>query len=416
MTDTKKTKSASRMVLTIRSLLFMSLLGVGLTLWSGYLQHRDVSVAIGKESPQQEAFFVDAANRPDIATFFRKLPPYQRLAMAKSIGRYSDPQLAKLCGVLLGDFDAKARSAVAASLAKIAASHPDAVAAQLSQKGSFQFLGVAAALRSVGVSTLPFVVKEFDDPAATANAENLLVEFGTPSVPLLLPLLSSNNQSTRLATEDTLGKLRANDAVPKLTAIFESTKDPEREAALIALSSIADPRSLNLLAKILADASERLGTRSQAALGLGQMRTIGAANCLWKFATDSDSNLKDSVIDALTLCGNPALAVAHTPEDIRLTVASRLSGPDSDKVIREALNQSDLAVRAALAASDRPALVPDLNQLIANGKALQNGDLAEAAVGPLESTQPGRELAERLSANPQLTGFVKREEYLRLHG
>src|SRR5580658_11330050 len=126
------------MALTLRSLLFMGGLGAVLIVWNIYALHRDTELATGPKSEAQEAFFVDAADRPDISLFFRKLTAKQRLAMAQDIGRYTDPQLGKLCGTLLGDFDPAARAALADSMGNVAVVHPQEVADQFNQKGSFQ--------------------------------------------------------------------------------------------------------------------------------------------------------------------------------------------------------------------------------------------------------------------------------------
>jgi HEAT repeat protein len=411
MAAVKRTKTASRMTLTIRSLIAMGVLGAGLTAWSTYTQRRDVEVATGPPSPAQEAFFIDGATRPDIATFFKKLSPSRRLAMAQNIGRYTDPQLAKLCGILLGDFDPKARAALAVSLTHIAQTHPDAAASELSEQGSFQYLGVAQALKATGPQVIPFVAQQLANSGAKSNAESVLVEFKTASVQPVLALLTSKDQATRQAAEETLGKLRATAATGALTAIFQSKAGPdERETALVALAAIGDPTSESTFTAIIQDPSQPAGLRCEAAQGLGRIGSASAAEALWKFAQDPDWDVRDAVMDGLALCGDPALNTQNVPQDLLLTIASRLTSPKSDQVIREALTNPNLTTRAALACTNRPSLTPDLQRLLENPKNQANGDLAEAAIGSLATTPQGQSVLAGLKKDPNLAGFIQRAE------
>jgi hypothetical protein len=131
-------------------------LGVVLAVTNAITAQNDVRMATGTVGDAQKRFFVEAADRPDIAIFFKGLAPDQRLKMSQSVGEYDDPKIAVLIGKLLADFDFVAREALTDSLVKLVKKQPKAVAEQLALKGSFQQLAVAKALATLGPTSAPF--------------------------------------------------------------------------------------------------------------------------------------------------------------------------------------------------------------------------------------------------------------------
>lgn len=405
-------KSASRSALTVRSLLVVGGLGVLLAAWNVYTVGRDTAIATGPESSTQRSFFVNAADRPDIATFFRKLKSRQRVEMARNIGRYQDPVMAKLCGILLADFDPAARRALSDSLAAIARVRPDAVASQLSQTDSLQYLGVSRALRAAGRSALPSVARELADPAARKNAIAYLVSYGGDAAGKVRPYLLAPDKDTREAAEDAAGEMRDREAVPKLLAIFRSSDPVERRIAFGAVASIGSPETEGLMAAVLADKSEPVSMRSLAAFGLGRIATPPAAAALWAFAHDHDSTVQEQVVNALVSCGAVALDSPSTLKGIRLTVAAHTAGPVADRVILADLEDPDLAVAAIRAASGRPTLARPVAAVLGRPSEASNGDIAEAAVDTLGSTNEGKSLLQGFKDNPDVAGFIARRDRL----
>ncbi|HWD40446.1 MAG TPA: HEAT repeat domain-containing protein [Fimbriimonas sp.] len=395
----------------MRSLVFMGGLGATLAGWNVYSLRRDANLATGPRSPAQEQFFVEGADRPDIAVFFSKLPHDKRLEMAKNIGRYRDPQLAKLCAKLLGDFDAQARDALTVSLGAVAKVHPDAVAVQLKEAGSFQQLGVQQALAAAGPSVLPYVVKQLEVAAARSNAEADLVSFGQAAVPGLLSVLDSPDKDVRMSAISALGKIRAQQAEETLVRRYRATAGDEQEAVLTALASIGNPASEPLLTSVLKSGTGLSALRAEAAFGLGRIATDSAARTLWDYASDRDSTIAQAVLSSLQLCKDVALRVKSSGP-LALTVASGFESPLSDQVISTDLSNPELAVPAARAASGRSSVVQAIVGLLQQPQRAADGDFAEAAVAALATTDQGRAELSKFKSRPALAGFIERQERL----
>jgi len=408
----RKSKGPSRMALTVRSLLVMGGVGAALSILASYTQKRDVQTATGPQSSSQEQFFVNAADRPDINTFFQKLTAPQKLAMSTNIGRYQDPVLAKLCGKLLADFDPRARAALTDSLTKIAVAHPEAVAVELKEQGSFQELGVIQALRAVGPGTMPLVAKELTDKDARQNAVDYLGGSGLAAVPLVLPYLQSADADVRIAAAEVLGQVRAKEAVPELTQMMNTATGNEKTDALSAIAEIADPTSEPLLTGILNDQSVPVALRIQAALGLGRIGTTGAAATLWPLAADYDLDLREGIFSALALCSDASLRTAGIQPKLKLQVAKQVQGPLADAVIRVSLGVRTMREAAAAAAGGRESLVGPLVSMLSDPKLASDGSLTERIVDALSTTQTGASRLDEFRKNAWVAGFIIRRKAL----
>lgn len=410
-------------------------LGVVLAVTNAITAQNDVRMATGTVGEAQERFFVDAADRPDIAIFFKGLAPDQRLKMSQSVGEYDDPKIAVLIGKLLADFDFVAREALTDSLVKLVKKQPKAVAEQLALKGSFQQLAVAKALATLGPTSAPFAAATLSNADARPNAVGYLVDLGSPSVPVLLPLLKDASIDVRLAAADGLGKLRSREAIPELTRLyremFEKSKQPEavavpgqpapmtlaaisdaRAAYLTAISGIGDPGSEPLLVQILANPAEPSTLRAQAALGIGRIASVQGARLLWNYRDDDEFELRESILSALQLAGGTALSVAPPLDESVIRVAGGIKGTAAEQVIAAGLRTPALVEAAALAATDRPSLVPNLLSVLRAPAARQDGRVADAAIRALRSTDQG-ELALRNSPEMAIfAGLIDRQKRL----
>lgn len=408
-------KGASRAARTLRSLITISALGVVLAAYNAISLHRDVNLATGAAGPSQEQFLKDSAERPDITTFFKNLTPTQRLQMSKNIGRYRDPELAKLCGKCLDTFDTLARAALTDSLATVAKAHPDAAAALLNLPGSFQQLAIAAALRKAGPETLPLVAKQFSVADARPNAIAYLVASGAPAIGPTLPYLSSSDKDVRLSAADTLGKLRAKQAVEPLTKLFDKSSGDERLEYLTALAGIGDPSSESLMRQNLADESLPSPHRAQAALGLGAIATKSSLQTLWEYASNEDKSLRESAVAGLQLAGDAALQDTGSNETARLAVAAGVYSQIADSVIQKSLLDPGMSVAAAKVAGNRPDLAPLLASRARLLDATSQGDEIDSLLRALNTTPQGRSELQALSsatANPALAGLAARREGL----
>lgn len=391
---------------TIVSLVVMILFGTVLAVLNVFTARHDLALATGPKSEAQRKWFVEAADRPDLATFFKKLPHADRVAMAKAVGRYDDASLAKLCGILLADFDADARAALTEALKRVAAAHPEAVAEQLKQKGSFQTLGVSEALRTQGERVLPGVVNMLSNADARPAAVAYLVRTGEAAVPVLLPKLDDANKDVRLAAADALGQLRARDAVDPLLKKFQTAPVDERPAYLAALAAVGDPSTEDLMAATLDDPTKPLAERTPAALGLGRIGGGRAARLLWKYAPSDEPAIANAALAALGSVGPPALAVPGVPPLLRIDVATVIEGPEADAALRAALSDPATRLAAVEAAKGRSGLLTDLARLLPVAR--NDGDLAAALVSSLSTSDAGRARLTAYQDDPSLGGFIRR--------
>lgn len=384
----------------------MSLLGVGLATLNVFSTRHDLALATGAKSQQQREWLIDAAERPDIATFFKKLSHADRLKMAKAIGRYDDAPLAKLVGKLLADFDPEARRELTASLLPIAAAHPEAVANQFTQKGSFQTLGITQALRPQGDKVLPAVADMLANGDARPAASAFLVGAGASSVPVLLPKLSDPSDDVKLAAADALGQLRARQAVPPLLKCLDAAKPEQRPLYLSAIAAIGDPSTEPLMAQTIANPKLPPSERTPAALGLGRIGGPAAIQLLWTYAPSDEPSLATAAQSALTVIGPAALQVREAPDDILVSVAAGMTSPDGDPTIRSGLADPKTRIDAVKAAAGRPALLPNLVALLPAARL--DGELAAPLVEALSSSDAGRRALGAYRSDPTLAGFIER--------
>jgi HEAT repeat protein len=403
-------KGPSRLARTLRSLLFMIAIGAILAAYNAFNQYRDTSMATGPRSEAQAGFFSTAADRPDIALFFKGLTPNQRLTMARRIGEYDDPKLGTLIGKLLGTFDASAREVLTQSLARLGKKHPEAVADQLTVAGSLQQFAVSSALREVSAPALPAVAEKLKVADARTNAVAYLVTNGPSSTPYLLPLLKEKDKDVRLAAADALGKLGAKEAVQEIIALYDRSEGDERFGYLSALSGIGSPAAEPLLTKEAEDESVTGPRRAQAMLGLGRIGSPTTVATLWRLLKTDDPQIADAVVSGLQLAGNLAISTAPTPED-GLRVAAGVRTPEADRYIAEALSRPGSRKAAAEAAANRPSLVAAVAAAV---KSASDGEEADALMRTLATTPEGIAELKRLADDPALGGFASRR--LRLAG
>ncbi|MEZ0325719.1 MAG: HEAT repeat domain-containing protein [Fimbriimonas sp.] len=402
-----KVKGVGRMGRTLRSLLYMALLGAVLFILNLFMNGRDVAAAIGPEGETQRHFFLIAAERPDMLIFFKSLKPEQRLQMAQNVGRYSDPQLAKLIVKLLETFDTAARAALTQSLTALAKKQPAAVAERLEVGGSFQQLAMRSALKGAGPEALPLVAERLTNAGARPNAVAFLVEAGPPAIPPLLPMLGNKDKDVRLAAADALGKLRAKQALSKLVALYNGSTGDEQYGYLAAIAGVGDPSSETLLTSALNDEALPAPQRAQAALGLGRIGSESAIDLLWRYAASENHQIEQSSITALQVVGDLVWKPGEGSPLLRIAVAEGIKTQLADNVIALGLGNPATQVAAARSAARRPALVRTLTTHLERLQPGSEGDVADAIISALATTAEGRKSLAGLKAGP-LAGLIQR--------
>jgi HEAT repeat protein len=391
--------------------LVISGIGITLALINTFTLQSDIRTAVGPQSDGQKQFFIAAADRPDIAVFFKNLKPEERISVAQNIARHDDPKLATLIAKLLADFDVEARAELGKSLTKLAKTQPQAVADQLKERGSFQQLAITQSIQSLGSSAIPYVIKTLEVADARTNAVSFLVSQGSPSVPAVLPLLKGENKDIVLSAADALGKLKAQDASLQLQALYKSAVPADRAAFLTALSSIGDARNEFIFREVLADAREPLPLRSQSALGLGRIGSASATQLLWQYAYADERELANSSISGLQFSGDSALAGRTTFDLVTAKVASGIKGPLADRALAQALRNQSITAEVASLCTERPTLVGSLMATLQKLNLAEQGDVADALLRSLLTTDTGKGKVEASkSADPILAALVARRE------
>jgi len=416
----KPKRPQSRLARTLRSLAYISIFGIVLAAYNAFSLGRDTGIATGAPNDGQRAFFIAAADRPDMPVFYKGLTPEQRLAIARNVANYDDPKIPKLIGVLLGDFDAEARAELAKSLTQLAPKQPKSVAEQLALKGSFQRLAVFDSLRSIGNEALPHVVEMLANADARPNAIAFLVEAGPAAIPLLLPKIDDESADVRVAAADALGKLRAVEAVDRIVELYRQSEidvaaKPEEQPLLdaratymTALGGIAAPQSREFLSSIAQNPEIAPSLRSQASLGLGRLGGSDAIQILWRLSSADEPEIRDGARSALRIAGDEALKTTNVGAAERLFVAAGIESPLADQVILSALNDPVLAVSAAQAAAGRPRLVEPMRARLSRLDAATSGDLADAIVRALAASDQGRAALDSIVASDDLRALIER--------
>ncbi len=407
----EKKKRKSQQSGTGYILLFLVVSAVAMAFYNAWSTRTDIRIATGPVGKEQDAFFVNAADRPDIATLYKSMTPAQKLIVAKNIGNYDSPKLAKLIGILLADFDQEARRELTKSLSAVAHKQPGAVAKELKNAGSFQNLGVSTALKSIGDKAIPFVVKQLSDGDCRPQAIAFLIENPASIKPLIASLDDKSADVVKAAVE-ALGKLRATEATEKLMDMYEASKKEDKLLYLTALASIGDSRTENMLTAALDDPELDGSMKQQAALGLGRIASPTSIVRLWRIVPNPDVDLVDSTISALQLAGDASLRTPNTPDDIRIRVAAGIETPLADSVIASGLqSQNKVVEEVALQNSlERPGLVNALSAYLQAMHSESEGELIDLAVTALMSTPSGTQAARALKNNPLLAGFIERSE------
>lgn len=404
-------RGASQLARTMRSMIVIALIGGSLAAFNTVSTRRDVGLATANTSNEQRDFFAQSALRPDLELFYKALSSPQRVKMARQLGEYNDGRMAKVIGILLGTFDPDARTALSQSLDRLAKTQPDDVSAQLSLTGSFQFLAVSHALRSVGKDAIPKVAERLSDATTRENALTFLVDSGEAAVPSLEAKLDSSDKDVRLAAADALGKLAAKSSVPKLASLYGKATEAEKLAYLSAISSIGDPSSEGILTAALRDDSLTIPQRSQAGLGLGRIGSASAVATLAPFTDNPDRQFQESIYSALSLAGATALTSQELSIETRTRVAVGIQGEQADQFLASAIKTPELRPLAIRGLGNRPSLVGELVKLVVQS---DDGEFTDSLLAALATTEAGKKELQTLVSNSKLGGLAQRR--LRLAG
>lgn len=388
------------------SLILFAVAGV-LAATNVYSQNRDRQAALGPQSEAQKQFFIEAVDRPDISSFFKRFKSAEKVRAAKNLGRYQDPKIVKLAVIWLTDFDVEARRELEMVLKVLAPKYPKELATELDKAGGFQKLGVANALRSAFDASLPFVIGQLSIAAARNNAVEYLAASEERAGAQVLPQLGSQDKDTRLAAADTLGKIGYLPAGPKILELYQKADTADKSAYLGALANLGDPALLLTFQSILQDKNAVPSDRASAILGLGRIGSDTAAKALWLELAEEPLD-RAQIIDALIVTGDTALKSGGSPTD-RLQVAGGIRSPLADMEIEQALTRPRPTILVPELAANRPSLARPLLKVLTDLNPEKDGRMIESTVRSLLSTSEGKKLLLASPSQDKFQGFIQRE-------
>lgn len=146
------------------------------------------------------------------------------------------------------------------------------------------------------------------DTAKRSEAACLLgYKMDVTAVKPLIAALKDIDVAVRRAAAESLGMIGDASAVPVLIETLGNRADqPVRVEVAAALGRIKDPRALEPLSRVLADAQEERAMRSAAITGLARLRTPAATAPLLAALNDSDETIRKDAVQALSEVPDPA--------------------------------------------------------------------------------------------------------------
>lgn len=345
---------------------------IGSAIWNNIVTNRLIEEATGRDLEAQKRALTLLSEREDFFDLIQSRRPPRRLRVAIGAESLNNAIGVKVALAMLRDPEPRVRDRFLQALLKIGGSNLDALAEGLKNPDANVKNGTVKVMVQLGVRCLPVALKAFENADARSAATEVLVQFGNASVPGLLEILNrATDEGLKLDAITALGRIgdrRATDALlPYLNLPTE-----KKRIVLVALGTIADPRTEPILIEALRSPAEDPDARAQVALGLGQMGTPAAIRALIEALGDPDLQVADAAAQGLQKAGTRALdALAQALNEkrvgIRLRAVAALSGISearSVELLRRALHDPDARVQRAAADAlggvGRPEAIPAL--------------------------------------------------------
>ncbi len=380
----------------VRLVFILVVAGVmGSALWNNIATNRLIEQATGTNPKQQIPALRQMAQRDDFYDLIQSRKPPARLRVAIAIEQWNEPDAVKVALAMLRDPEPKVRDRFLQSLRVIGGNHLPALAEGLKHSDSKVKNGTVQVMTYLGLKCLPVALKAFEDSSARASAMEVLVQFGSHSVPGLLNILrTTQDEGLQLDTITALGRIgdrRATEAIlPFLKLPVE-----KRRIVLTALGGIADPRTESILISALHSEEEDPDARAQCALGLGQIGSYSALQALLKGLSDPNLTVADACAVGLRRAGVRAIstiaqALRHPSLAVRLRAVSALSTLNDGgavALLTQAMKDPAIEVRRAsahaLGTTEHPSAVGVLIQALgdAEGGVAQNATQSLVRIG-----------------------------------
>lgn len=400
-----------------RALFAVAVLGViGSAVWNNIVTNRLIEQATGTDIRVQVQALAQMAQRDDFFDLIQSRRTPARLRVAEGVERLNTPDAVKIALAMLRDPEPKVRDRFLEALRKIGGNHLDALAEGLKNSDSKVKNGTVQVMTELGLRCLPVALKAFEDGGARDSAGEVLVRFGTASVPGLLKLLrTSQDEGLQLSAITVLGRIGDPQAVDAIMPFLDLPPE-KRRIVWTALGSIADPKTESVLVRALLSPDEDPDARAQVALGLGQIATPTALRTLRKGLEDPNLIVADACVAGLQRAGNRAVpfledALKSQSPTLRRRAVQALGGidaPQSVAFLTRALQDSDSRVCRASAIALGNIRSPTAISALVSALAHPDGGVVQNAVQSLvrigTPTIPAL-VAQLRSPNPTVAYF-----------
>ncbi len=393
-------------------LLFVAVVAgvMGSAIWNNIATNRLIEQATGTNPEEQRRALKQIATRDDFYDLIQSRKPPARLRVAEGVERLNDPDGVKIALAMLRDPDPKVRDRFLVALEKIGRNNLEALAEGLKHSDGKVKNGTVAVMTQIGIACLPVALKAFEDSGARASATEVLAQFGSVSVPGLLDILNkATDTALRLDTITALGRIGDRRATDAILPFLSKVSQQDRRVVLVALGSIADPRTETLLIDALQSQREDPDARAQVALGLGRIGSARAFQALRQALSDPNLFVADSAAESLKLAGVRALntlagAVRDPNPAVRRRAVEALGGvPDARAVqlLAQALRDPEPAVRRASALALGEIRRPEAVPVLIGALRSQDGGVVQNAIQSLiRIGRPAIEPLTRLLSDP----------------
>jgi HEAT repeat protein len=163
---------------------------IGSAIWNNIVTNRLIEEATGRDLAAQRRALTLLSEREDFFDLIQSRRPPRRLRVALGAESLNNAVGVKVALAMLRDPEPRVRDRFLQALLKIGGNNLDALAEGLKNPDANVKNGTVKVMAQLGTRCLPVALKAFENPDARSAAMEVLVQFGSASVPGLLAIWS----------------------------------------------------------------------------------------------------------------------------------------------------------------------------------------------------------------------------------
>ena len=253
-------------------------------------------------------------------------PPETRLAAIAALGRISaggkNPEAFKELLQMLKDPDTEAaekkthpvRDAAKDQVAKVGVDYPDLLVPAANDPDANIKAQSQAALKVIGAPLQTQMAAKLGDGGLRAPLGDILSGIGPQTIPLIAPylkepLLKPEDSAAKIQLIEIMGKFKTAEAATAILPFASDTDPNVRRSVVTSLANIGDPAGAPVLIAALKDTNTDASARAAAAGALGAIATGEANSAMGTALTDYDLSVASAAGAGLRRAGDAAQAV-----------------------------------------------------------------------------------------------------------